>query len=141
MKRRVVITGVGVVTPIGIGKEAFWDSLKNGRSGAGLLSFFDTKDYPCKIDAEVKNFQPEVYIEDKKNIRRMDRFTQFAYIAAEMAIKDSGLDKAKPDPDRVGVIVGSGIGGLSTIEVEHAVLRERGVRRVSPFLIPKLISN
>ncbi len=141
MKRRVVITGVGVVTPIGIGKEAFWDSLKNGRSGVGPLTFFDTADYPCKIDAEIKNFQPETYIEDKKNIRRMDRFTQFAYIAAEMAIKDAGLDKAKLDPDRVGVIVGSGIGGLSTIEEEHAVLRDRGVRRVSPFLIPKLISN
>jgi len=141
MKRRVVITGVGVVTPIGIGKEAYWDSLKNGRSGAGLLSFFDTADYPCKIDAEVKNFQPEDFIEDKKSIRRMDRFTQFAFCAADMAIRDAGLDTFKMDPDRVGVIVGTGIGGLSTIEEEHAVLRDRGVRRVSPFLIPKLISN
>ena len=141
MKRRVVITGVGVVTPIGIGTEAFWDSLKNGHSGAGLLSFFDTADYPCKIDAEVKNFQPENFIEDKKSIRRMDRFTQFAFCAADMAIKDSGLDKFKMDPDRVGVIVGTGIGGLSTIEEEHVVLRDKGVRRVSPFLIPKLISN
>jgi 3-oxoacyl-[acyl-carrier-protein] synthase II len=140
MKRRVVITGMGVVTPIGIGKEAFWDSLKNGRSGVGRLTFFDVTDYTCQIDAEVKGFQPEAYI-DKKNIRRMDRFTQFAYAAADMAVRDAGLDKAKVDPDRVGVIVGSGIGGLSTIEEEHIVLRERGARRVSPFLIPRLISN
>jgi 3-oxoacyl-[acyl-carrier-protein] synthase II len=140
MKLRVVITGVGAVTPIGIGKEAFWDSLKNGRSGVGRLTFFDTTDYPCKIDAEVKAFQAENYI-DKKNIRRMDRFTQFAYAAADMAVRDAGLDTAKVDPDRVGVIVGSGIGGLSTIEEEHIVLRDRGARRVSPFLIPRLISN
>ena len=140
MKRRVVITGMGVVTPIGIGIEAFWDSLKNGRSGVGRLTFFDTTDYPSKIDAEVKGFEPEKYI-DKKNIRRMDRFTQFAYAAADMAVRDAGLDTAKIDPDRIGVIVGSGIGGLSTIEEEHAVLRERGARRVSPFLIPRLISN
>ena len=141
MKRRVVITGVGVVSPIGIGKEAFWDSLKNGRSGAGTLTFFDTTEYPCKIDAEVKNFKPEDFIEDKKSIRRMDRFTQFAFCAADMAIKDSGLDTFKMDPDRVGVIVGTGLGGLSTIEEEHTVLKDKGVRRVSPFLIPKLISN
>ena len=140
MKLRVVITGIGVVTPIGIGKEAFWDSLKNGRSGVGRLTFFDTADYPCRIDAEVKGFQPENYI-DKKNIRRMDRFTQFAYAAADMAVRDAGLDAAQVDPDRVGVIVGSGIGGLSTIEEEHVVLRERGARRVSPFLIPRLIAN
>ena len=131
---------MGVVTPIGIGLETFWDSLKNGRSGVGRLTFFDTTDYTCKIDAEVKGFEPEKYI-DKKTIRRMDRFTQFALAAADMAIRDAGLDTAKLDPDRVGVIVGSGIGGLSTIEEEHDVLRERGARRVSPFLIPRLIAN
>ena len=105
MKRRVVITGMGVVTPVGIGNEAFWDSLKNGRSGVGRLTFFDTTDYPCRIDAEVKGFNAEQYIE-KKTIRRMDRFTQFAYAAADMAVRDAGLDSAKVDPDRVGVIVG-----------------------------------
>ena len=131
---------MGVVTPIGIGKEAFWDSLKNGRSGVGRLTLFDASDYTCQIDAEVKGFQPEDYIE-KKTIRRMDRFTQFAYAAADMAIRDAGLDSAKVDPDRVGIIVGTGIGGLSTIEEEHSVLLKRGARRVSPFLIPKLISN
>jgi 3-oxoacyl-[acyl-carrier-protein] synthase II len=138
MKKRVVVTGMGVVTPIGIGLEAFWDSLKNGRSGVGRLTFFDTTDYASKIDAEVKGFEPEKYI-DKKTIRRMDRFTQFALAAADMAIRDAGLDTAKVDPDRVGVIVGSGIGGLSNIEEEHDVLRKRGARRVSPFLIPRLI--
>jgi 3-oxoacyl-[acyl-carrier-protein] synthase II len=141
MKRRVVITGMGAVTPIGIGIETFWDGLKNGRSGVGRLTFFDTTDYTSKIDAEIKGFQPDLYIE-KKNIKRMDRFTQFAFAAAEMAIKDAKLDQpAGLDMDRIGVIVGSGIGGLSTIEEEFATLRERGVRRVSPFLIPKLISN
>jgi 3-oxoacyl-[acyl-carrier-protein] synthase II len=140
MKRRIVITGLGIVSPIGIGKEVYWDALRNGVSGAGLVSFFDTAEYPCKIDAEVKNFQPENYI-DKKTIRRMDRFTQFALAAADMAVRDAGLDTAKLDVERVGVIVGSGIGGLSTIEEEHAVLVSRGARRVSPFLIPRLISN
>ena len=140
MKRRIVITGMGVVSPIGIGNDAFWDALKNGRSGVGRLTFFDTTDYPSKIDAEIKGFQPELYI-DKKNIKRMDRFTQFAFAAADMAIRDAKLDTAKLDMERVGIIVGSGIGGLSTIEEEHTVLKERGARRVSPFLIPRLISN
>lgn len=140
MKRRIVITGLGVITPVGIGKNEFWDSLRNGRSGGGRVTLFDVSQYPSHIDAEVKGFQPENYI-DKKNIRRMDRFTQFACAAADMAIRDAGLDAVKMDPDRVGVIVGSGIGGLSTIEEEHDVLRKRGARRVSPFLIPRLIIN
>ncbi len=140
MKKRIVITGIGVVTPIGIGQQEFWAALHTGKSGVGKVSYFDTTDYPCKIDAEVKGFNPELYIE-KKTIRRMDRFTQYAYAAADMAIKDAGLDIATIDKDRAGVIVGSGIGGLSTIEEEHVVLKERGARRVSPFLIPKLISN
>lgn len=140
MKRRVVITGVGVVTPIGIGKEAFWDSLKNGRSGVGPLTYFDAADYPSRIDAEVKGFDAEKFI-DKKAIRRMDRFTQYAHAAADMAVRDAGLESAKLDMDRVGVIVGSGIGGLSTMEEEYTALRDRGPRRVSPFLIPKLIIN
>jgi 3-oxoacyl-[acyl-carrier-protein] synthase II len=140
MKKRVVITGMSVVSPIGIGLENFWPALSSGKSGAGRVTFFDVSTYTCQIDAEVKGFEPEKYIE-KKSIRRMDRFTQFAYAAADMAIKDAGLDKGVGDPDRIGVIVGSGIGGLSTIEEEHIVLRDRGARRVSPFLIPKLISN
>lgn len=131
---------MGVVTPIGIGKDVFWEALIAGKSGAGPLTYFDVTDYTCKIAAQVNNFNPEQYIE-KKAIRRMDRFTQFAYAAADMAIKDAGLDQFKTDPERVGIVVGSGIGGLSTIEEEHVVLREKGARRVSPFLIPKLISN
>lgn len=140
MKQRVVISGMGVVTPIGIGVGTFWDALKAGRSGAGRVSFFDTTDYTCKIDAEVKNFNPDPYI-DKKTIRRMDRFTQFALVAADLAVRDAKLDTGAVPLDRVGVIVGSGIGGLSTIEEEHDVLRQRGAKRVSPFLIPRLISN
>lgn len=140
MKRRVVITGVGIVSPIGIGKEPFWKSLKEGASGAGLVSLFDTSKYPCHIDAEVKDFHPEEFI-DKKKIRRMDRFTQFAMTASRLALQDSALDLSKEDPERIGVIVGSGIGGISTLEEEHSVLMTKGPRRVSPFLIPKLISN
>lgn len=131
---------MGVVTPIGTGLDNFWNALMGGVSGAGRVTHFDVTDYTCQIAAEVKDFNPENYVE-KKTARRMDRFTQFAYAAADMAIKDAGLDPAKENLDRVGVIVGSGIGGLSTIEEEHAVLRDKGARRVSPFLIPKLISN
>jgi 3-oxoacyl-[acyl-carrier-protein] synthase II len=140
MKKRIVITGLGVVSPVGIGVDNFWDALMAGKSGAARVTLFDVSQYTCQIAAEIKGFEPEKYIE-RKTIRRMDRFTQFAFAAADMAIRDSGLDQAKTDPDRVGVIVGTGIGGLSTIEEEHIVLREKGPRRVSPFLIPKLISN
>jgi len=139
-RKKIVITGVGVVSPIGSGKTEFWNALKEGRSGAGLVSFFDTAAYPSRIDAEVKNFQPELYVE-KKSLKRMDRFTQFAMAAAHLAIEDSKLDPAKENLERVGVIVGSGIGGLQTIEDEHAMLAARGPKRVSPFLIPRLISN
>ncbi len=137
---KVVITGMGVVSPIGIGLEAFWDSLVHGRSGAGLVSFFDTSQYACKIAAEVKDFRPEQFVDIKK-VKRMDRFTQFAMAAAKMAVADAGLDMAKENPERVGVIVGSGIGGLQTIEEEFTKIRDRGPKRVSPFLIPKIIYN
>lgn len=140
MKKRVVITGIGIVSPIGIGKEKYWESLKGGRPGFGRISFFDPSAYPCHIDAEVRDFQPEQFI-DKKKARRMDRFTQFAMAAAKMAVEDSGLDLAKENMERCGVIVGSGIGGLPTIEAEHKVLLEKGPKRVSPFLIPMLITN
>lgn len=140
IKKRVVITGVGIVSPIGIGKEAYWQSLKSGRPGFGRISFFDPSTYPCHIDAEVRDFQPEQFI-DKKKIRRMDRFTQFACAAAKLAVEDSKIDFAKENVERCGVIVGSGIGGLPTIEAEHSVLLEKGMRRVSPFLIPMLITN
>ncbi len=139
-KKRVVITGVGIVSPIGIGKAPYWESLKAGKPGFGRISFFDPSTYPCQIDAEVRGFHPEDFIE-KKKIRRMDRFTHFAMAAARLAVGDSGIDFTREDRERCGVIVGSGIGGLPTIEEEHKVLLEKGMRRVSPFLIPMLITN
>lgn len=140
MDRRVVITGYGVISPIGIGADDFWNSLVSGKSGISRISTFDTSQFSSQIGAEVKNFQPEKYI-DKKKIRKMDRFSQLAFAAAKIAIEDANLDMKKEDPFRVGVIVGSGIGGLSTVATEHKVLLEKGPRRVSPFMIPMLITN
>ncbi len=140
MDRRVVITGYGVISPIGIGADDFWNSLVSGKSGISRVSTFDTSQFSTQIGAEVKNFQPEKYI-DKKKIRKMDRFSQLAFAAAKIAIEDAKLDMKKEDPFRVGVIVGSGIGGLSTVAAEHKVLLEKGPRRVSPFMIPMLITN
>jgi 3-oxoacyl-[acyl-carrier-protein] synthase II len=140
VKKRVVITGLGAVTPIGIGKIAYWDSLENGRSGLGRISRFDTSAYPCQISGEVRDFNPHDFI-DKKKARRMDYFTQYAVAAAKLAVADAGLDPQKETPERVGVIVGSGIGGLPTIEAQHKILTEKGPDRVSPFLIPMLITN
>jgi len=139
-KKRVVITGIGVISPIGIGKEKFTESLKNGVSGVDLISSFDVSQYPTKIAAEVKDFNPEDYIEEKK-VRRMDRFCQFALAAAKMAIEDSQLDLNKEDLSRIGVIIGSGIGGIATIEREMEVLLTKGPSRTSPFLIPMEIIN
>ena len=140
MNRRVVITGYGVVSPIGIGISDFWNSLASGKSGISRVSSFDASQFSSQICAEVKNFQPEKYV-DKKKIRKMDRFSQLAFAAAKMAIENAKLDMEKEDPFRVGVIVGSGIGGLSTVAAEHRVLLEKGPRRVSPFMIPMLITN
>lgn len=140
MDRRVVITGYGVISPIGIGIDDFWNSLASGKSGISKVSSFDASQFSTQICAEIKNFQPEKYI-DKKKIRKMDRFSQLAFAAAKIAIEDAKLDIKKEDPFRVGVIVGSGIGGLSTVAAEHKVLLEKGPRRVSPFMIPMLITN
>ena len=140
MDRRVVITGYGVVSPIGIGIGDFWNSLASGKSGISRVSSFDASQFSSQICAEVKDFQPEKYV-DKKKIRKMDRFSQLAFAAAKMAIENAKLDMEKEDPFRVGVIVGSGIGGLSTVAAEHRVLLEKGPRRVSPFMIPMLITN
>ena len=137
---KVVITGMGVVSPIGIGLDAYWKGLIQGRSGACRVTHFDISAYSCQIAAEVKDFKPEGFIE-KKKIKRMDRFTQFAMAAAKMAVEDAGLDFSRENSERIGVIVGSGIGGLQTIEEEFTVLKEKGADRVTPFLIPKLISN
>jgi 3-oxoacyl-[acyl-carrier-protein] synthase II len=139
-KKKVVITGLGVISPIGIGKEQFTASLKNGVSGVDKITSFDVSEFDTKIAAEVKNFNPEDYIE-KKKVRRMDRFCQFAVAAAKMAIEDAQLNLQNENLERIGVIIASGIGGISTIEKEMRVLIEKGPSRISPFLIPMQISN
>jgi 3-oxoacyl-[acyl-carrier-protein] synthase II len=140
MKKRVVITGVGIVSPIGSDKETYVNALRQGVSGAGPIKSFDVSAFTTTIAAEVKNFNPEVFIE-KKKIRRMAKFTQFGMAAAHMAVEDSKLDLTKEDMSRIGVITGSGMGGLDVIEEEHRTLLEKGPRRVSPFLIPMIITN
>lgn len=140
MKRRVVISGAGVVTPVGNNVNDFWQSLVQGKSGTGILTQLDPEKYPSKVSAEVKDFDPTQYIPSKE-IKKTDRFTQFAIACSEMAIRDSGIDSDKEDPYKIGVYIGSGIGGLRTIEEQHDVLRKRGPDRVSPFLIPMLIVN
>ncbi len=140
MKRRVVVTGMGCITPVGIGKHELWDSLINGRSGVDYITRFDTKNFSTKIAAEVKEFTAENYI-DKRDARKMDRFTQFAVAAAQMAVEDSKLDTKKINPERFGVILGAGIGGMDTFEDQAKKLMKRGPGRVSPFFIPMMISN
>lgn len=138
--RRVVITGLGLVTALGERPEPFWQNLLAGKSGVKLIESFDTSAYPVKIGGEVVAFDPANYI-DQRSARRIDRFALFALASAITAVNDSGLDMAAEDPDRVGVIVGSGIGGLGELEKEHCKLLERGPDRVSPFCVPKLMVN
>jgi 3-oxoacyl-[acyl-carrier-protein] synthase II len=139
-KRRVVITGIGVISPIGIGKENFFQSLKEGKCGVDYITRFDTTDFDTKIAAEIKDFDPTEYI-DKKECRRMDRFTQYAVAASKMAVSDAALDINAIDNDMFGVCIGSGIGGMETLEAQHDILREKGPGRVSPFMVPMMISN
>jgi 3-oxoacyl-[acyl-carrier-protein] synthase II len=139
-KRRVVVTGLGVVCPVGTGVEETWRGIVSGKSGIGPITQFDASTFPTRIAGEVKNFEPERWME-KKEARRNDRFIHFAMAAAEMAIQDSGLDMAKEDPELVGAIIGAGLGGLSTIEETHKTFMEKGVKRISPFFIPSLIVN
>lgn len=138
--KRVVITGLGAITPIGIGKEEFWNSLIEGKSGIGPITKFDTTDFDCKIAAEVKNYDANDYL-DKKEAKRMDRFTQFAVVATKLAMLDGQINLDEINLERVGTIIGCGIGGLETLETEHKKLLERGPKRVSPLLIPMMISN
>lgn len=140
MNNRVVVTGIGAITPVGIGKDQFWNSLREGKSGVGPITRFDTSQYDCKIAAEVKDFIPTDFIE-KKEAKRMDRFTQFAVAAAKLAIEDAKLDIDQLDKTRFGVILGSGVGGIETFENQFTVLSEKGPGRVSPFFIPMMISN
>ncbi|MBM3253809.1 MAG: beta-ketoacyl-ACP synthase II [Candidatus Omnitrophica bacterium] len=140
MRRRVAVTGLAAISPIGNTKEEFWKSLLESKSGVGFLNTFDPKDFPSKIAAEVKDFDPSPFLSSKE-IKRMDRFAQFAVVASKMAIKDAGIDLEKENLERTGVIVGSGIGGLYTIEQQHKVLLRDGPSKLSPFLIPMLIVN
>jgi 3-oxoacyl-[acyl-carrier-protein] synthase II len=131
---------MGIVSPLGIGLENNWAAICQGRSGIGPITKFDTSEYPCKIAGEVKNFDPDAYI-DKKDQKKMDIFIQFALAAGTMAIKQSGLVIDESTADRVGVLVGSGLGGLSTIEKYHTMLLKNGPKKVSPFFVPMLIVN
>lgn len=141
MKHRVVVTGLGAITPIGMDLASFWSNVTSGKSGVSLVESFDVSDYPTKIAASIKDFNPEDYI-DKREARRMDRFVQFAVAASMNALKDAELSiQEHTDPERVGVYVGSGIGGLTTWEEQHRVLLEKGPKRVSPFFIPMMIAN
>lgn len=139
-RRRVVITGLGTVNPIGLSVREYWQGLLAGKSGIAPITHFDTSRFKVKFAGEVKGFTPDPVI-DAKSARRLDRFTQLAIVAADQAIKDSGLTAGKDDPFRCGVIMGSGIGGLSEFEDGHHTLIERGPDRVSPFVIPKMIAN
>jgi 3-oxoacyl-[acyl-carrier-protein] synthase II len=138
--RRVVITGLGVVTSIGHDVESFWESLIAGRCGVRRVALFDPTDYACQIGAEVRDWEAAQHM-DPKEARRNDRYTHFGFVAARQAVRDSGLQMAQEDGDRVGVIIGSGIGGMYTYESQLKVLAERGPRKVSPFTIPSLIGN
>jgi len=140
MKQRVVITGMGAVTPLGIGVEEFWGNIIKGKSGIDKITKFDTSNLTSKIAGEVKDFEPSCYM-DKKEARRMDRFTQFAVAGAKMAIEDAKIDLEKVDSDRMGVVLGSGVGGMETLENQMKVMYEKGPGRVSPFFIPMMISN
>ncbi len=138
--KRVVVTGMGLVSPLGDTLETYWNNLLNGRNGVSHITLFDTSDYKTKIAAEVKDFHPENYI-DKKEVRRMDRFTQFALVAAIKAIEDSAINLEATDRETFGVIASSGIGGMITYEEECRTMIERGPKWVSPFFIPMLISD
>lgn len=139
MERRVVVTGIGVISPLGK-KDQLWANLLKGVSGVGKVTRFDASDYPVRIAAEVKDFDPTEYIEPKE-VRRMDLFCQYAVAAAVQSLNDAGLKITEANAHRVGVLIGSGIGGVSTIEKQAEVLREKGVDRVSPFLVPMLIPD
>ena len=143
-ERRVVVTGIGVVTPLGNDFKTFWGNLIQGVSGIARVTAFDVTEYDCQIGGEVKDFVPQQYFKNPKDARRTDRYTQLAMAAAKMAIEDSGVDLAgmsAEDLTRFGVVVGSGIGGLKTLEDQHTILMTKGPGRISPFMIPMMINN
>ena len=140
MTRRVVVTGVGVITPVGNTVQEFWKSLVEGKSGIGVTTSFDASAYDCRIAGEIKGFNPSAFISPKEE-KRMERFVQFAVSAAKMAVQDSGIDISKEDVHQFGVLLGSGIGSLHIIEEQHKILLQKGPDKISPFLIPMLIVN
>ena len=140
MSRRVVVTGLGLVSPLGLSVEESWRKAKAGQSGIDKISLFDATGFPVQIAGEVRGFVPENYL-DRKDVKKMDRFIQFAMAAAKEAIGQSGLQVTPKNAERVGVAIGSGIGGLATIESQHKTLIERGPSRISPFFIPGIIIN
>ncbi len=140
MKRRVVITGLGTVTSLGIGTSNFWNSIKNGNCGISIIERIDVSDLPTIVGAEIKCFEPTDFLE-KKEVRRMDRYAQYAMAAAQMAIESSKLDMEKVNKERMGVIIGSGVGGIETMEDQHSVLIEKGPSRISAFFVPMMIAN
>jgi len=140
LRRRVVVTGIGLVIPTGIGVETAWKNVCEGKSGVGLLTRFDTNGFETKIAAEVKNFNPELYI-DKKEIKKMDLFIHFAIAATKEALEDAQLAITPENSEQIGVIVGTGLGGLPSLERYHKILLEKGPGRISPFFIPMLIAN
>ena len=137
---RVVVTGMGAVAPNGNSVSEYWDALTAGQSGIDHITYFDTTDFPVKIAGEVSNFDPEQYFE-RKEVRKLDPFSVYALVASNEAIQMSGLDAGGFDPQRAGVMLGCGIGGITTLLAEHVVLQNRGARRISPFFVTKLISN
>ena len=136
----MVITGMGAITPLGCGLDRYWAGLAAGESGIGPITRFDASDYPTRIAGEVKDFDVAAYM-DRKAARRMDLFTQFAVAASQLAMDDSALNLSNEDRARIGVVVGSGIGGMITFEEQHTALMQGGPRRVSPFFIPMMISD
>jgi len=137
---RVVVTGMGAVAPNGNSVSEYWDALTAGQSGIDHITYFDTTDFPVKIAGELSNFDPEQYF-DRKEVRKLDPFSVYALVASNEAIQMSGLDAGGFDPERAGVMLGCGIGGITTLLAEHVVLQNRGARRISPFFVTKLISN
>ena len=141
MERRVVITGLGVVSPVGNGKEEFWNNLLAGKPGVGPITQFDATDFPVKIAGEVKDFDPVALAGDRKTVRHMDRYTQFAVAAAKMAVADAKLDMTKEDPNMAGTLIGTGIGGIHVMEDTILQIEKRGPGKVNPFAIPMMIAN
>ncbi len=141
MERRVVITGLGVVSPVGNGKEEFWNNLLAGKPGVGPITQFDATDFPVRIAGEVKDFDPVALAGERKTVRHMDRYTQFAVAAAKMAVADAKLDMTKEDPDMAGTLIGTGIGGIHVMEDTILQIEKRGPGKVNPFAIPMMIAN